>query len=91
MERSDDKSRRASPVGNPQGPHRADTASRLAQISNDAADNRRTPLAIFDSLNVKDGDISVRLKPVGGREDPGAAWSGATGTKTTIMWPVPMR
>lgn len=43
----------------------------LAQMSNDGADNHRTPLAIFDSLNVKDGDISVRLKPVGGREDPG--------------------
>jgi hypothetical protein len=43
----------------------------FGQISSDVNDNRRVPLAIFNSMNVKDGDISVRLKPVAGHEDPG--------------------
>jgi hypothetical protein len=43
----------------------------LAQVSNQSADSHRTPLAILDTLSVKDGDISVRLKPVSGRENPG--------------------
>jgi hypothetical protein len=43
----------------------------LAQVSNGHADNRRTPLAILNSPKVKDADISVRLKPVAGSEDPG--------------------
>src|SRR5262249_32311428 len=42
----------------------------LAQVSNDAHSNR-SPLAIFDSLNLRDGDVSVRIKPVAGREDLG--------------------
>lgn len=43
----------------------------LAQVSDDHADQRRTPLAIFNSVNLKDGDISVRMKPVAGHEDIG--------------------
>ncbi len=42
----------------------------LAQLSNDSAANR-APLAIFDSLSLRDGDVSVRIKPVAGRQDPG--------------------
>jgi len=46
----------------------------LAQTSTDTAD--RFPLAIFDNLRVKDGDVSVRIKPVAGREDRagGVVW-----------------
>jgi hypothetical protein len=40
----------------------------LAQMSNDRAGDRY-PLAIFDAMNVKDGDMSVRIKPVAGVED----------------------
>jgi hypothetical protein len=40
----------------------------LAQISNDAT-NDRCPLAILDSVSLRDGDVSVRIKPVSGRED----------------------
>ncbi|HEY2015523.1 MAG TPA: hypothetical protein VGH38_18585 [Bryobacteraceae bacterium] len=42
----------------------------LAQVSSDAT-NDRFPLAIFDSLNLRDGDVSVRIKPVTGRGDRG--------------------
>ena len=42
----------------------------LAQVSNDAAANR-APLAILDNLSLRDGDVSVRIKPVAGRQDPG--------------------
>jgi len=42
----------------------------LAQLSSDPAANR-APLAILDSLSLRDGDVSVRIKPVAGREDPG--------------------
>jgi hypothetical protein len=42
----------------------------LAQLSNDPAANR-APLAILDNLSLRDGDVSVRIKPVGGRKDPG--------------------
>jgi hypothetical protein len=38
----------------------------LAQVSNDPAGNR-SPLAIFDALSVRDGDVSVRMKPVAGK------------------------
>ncbi|HEV3329696.1 MAG TPA: hypothetical protein VG096_01865 [Bryobacteraceae bacterium] len=42
----------------------------FAQISTDP--NRdRLPLAIFDSVSLRDADISVRLKAVSGREDQG--------------------
>jgi hypothetical protein len=40
----------------------------LAQVSTDAADSR-CPLAILDGLTLRDGDVSVRMKPVSGRED----------------------
>lgn len=40
----------------------------FAQVSREAA-NRPCPLAILDKVNVKDGDLSVRLKPVAGKED----------------------
>ena len=42
----------------------------LAQVSNDGAGDR-APLAIFDKVSLKDGDVSVRLKPVAGRSDEG--------------------
>lgn len=47
----------------------------LAQTSNDAADNR-APLAIFNGMNLRDVDVSVRIKPVSGREDQagGLVW-----------------
>jgi hypothetical protein len=47
----------------------------LAQISNDATNNR-CPLAIFNGLNLRDGDVSVRVKPVSGRADQsgGLVW-----------------
>lgn len=39
----------------------------LAQISNDA-DGDRFPLAIFNTLTLQNADVSVRIKPVKGRE-----------------------
>jgi hypothetical protein len=42
----------------------------LAQTSNDPTDDR-FPLAILDGVNLRDGEISVRLKPISGREDQG--------------------
>jgi hypothetical protein len=42
----------------------------LGQVSRDPA-RMRLPLAILDGVNLRDGDISVRIKPVAGREDPG--------------------
>jgi len=39
----------------------------LAQVSNGAGD--RCPLAIYNDLTLRDGDVSVRIKPVSGRED----------------------
>jgi hypothetical protein len=40
----------------------------LAQVSSDPRQDR-LPLAIFDRVSVRDGDLSVRLKPVSGRQD----------------------
>jgi hypothetical protein len=47
----------------------------LAQISNDATDNR-CPLAILDGISVQNGDFSVRIKPISGQEDRagGVVW-----------------
>ncbi|MGA1997797.1 MAG: hypothetical protein ABSH45_18680 [Bryobacteraceae bacterium] len=47
----------------------------LAHLSN-AAGTDRSPLAIFDSLSLRDADVSVRIKAVGGREDEtgGVVW-----------------
>lgn len=42
----------------------------LAQVSKDPTDDR-FPLAILDGVTLRDGDVSVRLKPVSGREDQG--------------------
>ena len=39
----------------------------FAQLSTDPTGNRY-PLAILDGLDVRDGDVSVRLKPVSGRQ-----------------------
>ena len=39
----------------------------LAQVSADPVENRY-PLAIWDGQSLRDGEISVRLKPVSGRE-----------------------
>ena len=45
----------------------------LAQVSNDPAD--RSPLAILDNLMLRDGELSVRIKPVGGHElQGGIVW-----------------
>jgi len=40
----------------------------LAQLSADPAGNR-FPMAILDNVNLGDGDVSVRIKPVAGRQD----------------------
>jgi hypothetical protein len=40
----------------------------LAQTSSDPTGNR-CPLAIYDSLSLKNVDVSVRIKPVSGREN----------------------
>jgi hypothetical protein len=42
----------------------------LAQVSKDPTDDR-FPLVLLDGVSLRDGDISVRLKPVSGREDQG--------------------
>jgi hypothetical protein len=42
----------------------------FAQVSNDPNDDR-FPLAILEGVNLRDGDVSVRLKPISGREDQG--------------------
>jgi len=42
----------------------------LAQVSNDPTGGR-FPLAILDNMSLRDGDVSVRIKPVSGREDQG--------------------
>ncbi len=43
----------------------------LAQLSNDATGGR-FPLAICDSSNLKDGEVSVKFKPVSGKGDQAA-------------------
>ncbi len=47
----------------------------LAQTSHDS-NAGRFPLAIFDGANVRNSDVSVRIKPVGGQEDRagGVVW-----------------
>jgi len=40
----------------------------FAHVCHDAAPGR-PPMAIFDRTSVKDGDLSVKLKPVAGKED----------------------
>lgn len=46
----------------------------FAQVSNDPTGNR-SPLAIFDTTMLRDGDLSVRMKPVGGHElQGGLVW-----------------
>jgi hypothetical protein len=40
----------------------------LAQISHDS-NELRGPLAILNKVNVKDGDLSVKIKPVSGKQD----------------------
>ncbi len=40
----------------------------LAQLSSDPRQDR-FPMAILDKMSVRDGDVSVRLKPVSGHED----------------------
>jgi hypothetical protein len=42
----------------------------LAHVSNDPGANR-FPLAIYDEMSLRDGDVSVRIKPVTGHEDLG--------------------
>lgn len=42
----------------------------FAQVSNDPTSNR-SPLAILDRMSLRDGDVSVRIKPVAGHEDQG--------------------
>jgi hypothetical protein len=43
----------------------------LAEISNERFDNR-FPLAILDGMNLRDGDVSVRIKPIAGKEGQSA-------------------
>ncbi len=43
----------------------------LAQLSNDATSGR-FPMAICDSSNLKDGEVSVKFKPVSGKGDQAA-------------------
>lgn len=47
----------------------------LAQTSSDPTGNR-CPLAIYDPVSLKNGDVSVRIKPVSGRENRagGVVW-----------------
>jgi hypothetical protein len=45
-------------------------ANVLTQVSNDSTHNR-LPLAIFNSLTLRDADVSVRIKPVAGHENEG--------------------
>jgi hypothetical protein len=47
----------------------------LAQVSSDPTNNR-SPLAILNDTMLRDGEVSVRLKPVAGREDQagGVIW-----------------
>ena len=47
----------------------------LAQVSSDPAGDR-FPLAILDGVTLRDGDVSVRIKPVGGHDDQagGVVW-----------------
>jgi hypothetical protein len=40
----------------------------LAQVS-DASNHSRSPLAILDKTEVKDGDVSVAVKPVSGKQE----------------------
>jgi hypothetical protein len=40
----------------------------LAQLSSNVT-SERSPLAILDTMSLRDGDVSVRIKPVAGRED----------------------
>jgi hypothetical protein len=42
----------------------------LAQVSEDPTDDR-FPTAILNGMNFRDGEISVRIKPLSGREDQG--------------------
>ena len=42
----------------------------LAQVSNDPTDDR-FPACLLDGMNFRDGEISVRIKPLSGREDQG--------------------
>jgi len=42
----------------------------LAQVSEDPTDDR-FPIAILNGMNFRDGEISVRIKPLSGREDQG--------------------
>lgn len=48
----------------------------LAQTSHEAHDGSRCPLAIFDGMSVRNADVSVRMKPVSGREERagGVVW-----------------
>jgi hypothetical protein len=39
----------------------------LAQVSTDS-NGERSPLAILDNMSLRDGDVSVRIKPVSGHE-----------------------
>jgi hypothetical protein len=43
----------------------------LAEISNERFDNR-FPLAILNGTNLRDGDVSVRIKPIAGKEGQSA-------------------
>ena len=48
----------------------------FAQVSSDGSANGRSPLAILDKPVIQNGEVSVRMKPVSGREDQagGLVW-----------------
>lgn len=56
------------------------------QASNDPGN--RAPLAIFDEMPFQDGDVSVRLKPIAGREDPGGGlvWRYLDENNYYLVW-----
>jgi hypothetical protein len=61
-----------SPVGDSERLQRSQPALCVREISKDAggdAPDARCPLAILNERDVKDGDLSVRVKPVAGKED----------------------
>ena len=57
----------------------------LAQVSNDPTDDR-FPLAILNGVTFRDGEISVRIKPLSGREDQGGGICLAVCDENIIIW-----
>ena len=58
-------------MGSAQGSHRPAQPYVFAQVSTDRTASR-FPLAILDRPDVRDGELSVKFKPVAGKEDQSA-------------------